>query len=634
VAFAAIGGDRRVCFDNSPHASVHLVADQMGVMPATAYTPAAASGAARVVDTRDGFVEGGPTVSVVAPGASVCPAVVGSPGQVAVVNITPVEATGHGFGALRSSDAPSNNTLGSAAVSNVNFGPGTVDPNPAFAVIGADGRVCFDNSPHSSIQLIIDQMGSLPSSAFVPASASGATRLIDSRTGLVVGGTSVHSVGPGEAVCARAVGNAGDVAVLNGTPVEAGGAGFMAVRGSDAPSNNTLGEQAVSNWNFAPGSVDPNVAFAEIGPDGRICVDNSQHITVQMILDQAGYLTAGTFNPAATTGAARLVDTRRNFIADPAALPGPGTTTTTTLPGTAVEAPSAPVGLAATAGPGTITLDWSAPVSNGGAPVEHYRVERSINDTSSWSHRATVTAPPFTDTHLATSDVYFYRVQAGNSAGWGPWSQLAAEQPDPPTVPGAVTDLRAVPGNGTVTVRWAPPSSDGGAPITQYQVRRHSDEYCQAGVAAAIIVDAEATTLEALFSGLTNGAGYCFTVAATNVAGSVVSQGVRAWPGRPTIPAPCSAVAYSYPVQGGGIEWYVDFSWATPEHDGGFPITSYSVVWHDETSDGVWTETLTADARYTTWQDATPGHLVTVYVTAVNAIGHSQPCLAVNVAVG
>jgi hypothetical protein len=358
-----------------------------------------------------------------------------------------------------------------------------------------------------------------------------------------------------------------------------------------------------------------------------------------MILDQAGYLTAGTFSPAATTGAVRLVDTRRDLVADPATLPGPvttttTTTTTTTLPGTVVQAPSAPVGLAATAGPGGITLDWSPPVSDGGAPVDQYRIERSINDTSSWSHRATVTTPPFTDTHLATSDVYFYRVQAGNSAGWGPWSELAAEQPDPPTVPGPVTDLRAVPGDGTVSVRWTAPSEDGGAPITQYQVRRHSDEYCQAGVAATIVVDAEATTLEALFSGLTNGAGYCFTVAATNVAGSVVSQGVRAWPGRPTTPAPCSAVAYSYPVQGGGIEWYVDFSWATPEHDGGFPITSYSVVWHDETSDELWTETLTADARYTTWQDATPGHSVTVYVTAVNATGQSQPCLAVNVAVG
>jgi hypothetical protein len=43
---------------------------------------------------------------------------------------------------------------------------------------------------------------------------------------------------------------------------------------------------------------------------------------------------------------------------------------------------------------------------------------------------------------------------------------------------------------------------------------------------------------------------------------------------------------------------------------------------------------LTADARYTSWQDATPGHSVTVYVTAVNAIGHSHPCLALNVAVG
>src|SRR5690606_14927827 len=118
---------------------------------------------------------------------------------------------------------------------------------------------------------------------------------------------------PGAAVCAQAVGDPGDVAALNGTPVEATAAGFMAVRSSSAPSNNTLGTDAASNWNFGPGPVDPTVAFAEIGPAGMICVDNSTLATVQMVLDQAGYLPAGQLTPATTTGAARVVDTRRGF---------------------------------------------------------------------------------------------------------------------------------------------------------------------------------------------------------------------------------------------------------------------------------------------------------------------------------
>ena len=74
----------------------------------------------------------------VAPGAAVCPGAVGDPGDVAVLNLTPVEATGPGYGAVRASDAPSNNSLGEKAVSNVNFRLGSVDPNVAFASIGAD----------------------------------------------------------------------------------------------------------------------------------------------------------------------------------------------------------------------------------------------------------------------------------------------------------------------------------------------------------------------------------------------------------------------------------------------------------------------------------------------------------------
>ena len=44
-----IGG---LCFVNSVHTSVHLVADHLGAIVGSAYTPAAASGApVRVVDT-------------------------------------------------------------------------------------------------------------------------------------------------------------------------------------------------------------------------------------------------------------------------------------------------------------------------------------------------------------------------------------------------------------------------------------------------------------------------------------------------------------------------------------------------------------------------------------------------------
>jgi hypothetical protein len=81
--------------------------------------------------------------SEVAPSARRCFEVSGAPGDVAVVNLTPILAQGIGHGLLVSSDVTSVPTA-----SNVNYSPGSVDPNVALAPIGADGRVCFVNSEH------------------------------------------------------------------------------------------------------------------------------------------------------------------------------------------------------------------------------------------------------------------------------------------------------------------------------------------------------------------------------------------------------------------------------------------------------------------------------------------------------
>jgi hypothetical protein len=620
VALAAIGADGRVCFDNSPHAAVQLVADQMGVMPATAYQPASATGARRLLDTRRLFVEGGPATGALAPGASVCPKAVGDPGRVAVVNVTPLEATNGGFGAVRASDAPSNNTLGEAAVSNVNFRVGSVDPNLAFAKIGSDGRICFDNSPHATIHLIIDQMGSLPADALVPAAASGATRLIDTRRGLVVGGTATHSIAPGAAVCAKAVGQPGDVAVVNGTPVDAGGAGFMAVRASDAPSNNTLGDQAVSNWNFDVASVDPNVAFAKIGPDGSICVDNSPHATVQMVLDQAGYIPSGRFTPPAATGAARLVDSRRDFVAAPAPPPPPPEATV----------PGPPTGLSATAGPGSLALHWNPPTDDGGTPIDEYRLERGATGSGPWTLVAETVNTSHTDVHLSPSIDHWYRVIAHNAVGWGSPSSPLSGRALPPGVPGPVRNLSPTSDDTNVTLTWLPPSDDGGAGITHYIVRNALN--CnQNSSSASNPLTIPTFTHTALISGTT----YCYTVSAVNAAGTGPGLVLEVRVGRPTAPAPCPMLASWYPVQDGSVSWSLELSWNTPADDGSSPITSYAVSWFDAvTTATIHTEVLPATARTAFLDQVDPGKGYQASVRASNAGGLGVACLTAVVTPG
>lgn len=97
----------------------------------------------------------------------------------------------------------------------------------------------------------------------------------------------------------------------------------------------------------------------------------------------------------------------------------------------AVTAPGAPTGLTATAGVGQVSLAWTAPASNGGAPITDYRVEYSANDGVSWStfSDGVSTATTAAVTGLTAGAAYLFRVSAINSAGTGAASATATATP-------------------------------------------------------------------------------------------------------------------------------------------------------------------------------------------------------------
>lgn len=100
--------------------------------------------------------------------------------------------------------------------------------------------------------------------------------------------------------------------------------------------------------------------------------------------------------------------------------------------------------------------------------------------------------------HVITAAVYDQEWWVGNAA------PVAVNVADPPGVPTGVT---VTPGSdGTATVSWTAPEDDGGSPLTGYVVRT--------GTATQV-----ATSSPYVFTGLTNGAPYTFSVAARNAAG-------------------------------------------------------------------------------------------------------------------
>lgn len=228
----------------------------------------------------------------VAPSETYCvPTRFAVPGDFVLLNITPIGAVHRGHGTVHASGTPA------PAVASVNFGPGTVDPNVAITKVGDDGHVCFTNSRHGAVDVVMDQLAVAPADAFRLPTPDGAVRIADTRIGL--GGARLRRA---ETRClAIDGGDPGEFAAINTTPVGAVTSGNAAlhVSGSEPP--------AIANVNFRPGSIDPNLAIARIGPDGSVCITNSPHGPVDVVLDLFAIGETGTFLDG---DAVRLADSR------------------------------------------------------------------------------------------------------------------------------------------------------------------------------------------------------------------------------------------------------------------------------------------------------------------------------------
>jgi len=133
-----------------------------------------------------------------------------------------------------------------------------------------------------------------------------------------------------------------------------------------------------------------------------------------------------------------------------------------------VTTPGAVAGLTATADVAQVTLSWTAPTSDGGAPITGYHLYVGTTaDFRGASPLATLTGTVVTVTGLAGGTTYYFRVAAVNRAGEGPGADTQAV---PVTTPGAPASLTATPGDSRVTLSWAAPASDGGSPVREYIV--------------------------------------------------------------------------------------------------------------------------------------------------------------------
>ncbi|MBN9366458.1 fibronectin type III domain-containing protein [Acidovorax sp. YS12] len=166
----------------------------------------------------------------------------------------------------------------------------------------------------------------------------------------------------------------------------------------------------------------------------------------------------------------------------------------------------------------------------------------------------------------------------------------------PVAVPGAPRNVQAEPGDGSATLRWDAPASDGGGAITGYAVTANG---------AATNCTAPGCTVV----GLANGTAYTFAVKARNAAGDSAPATASATP-RSVPGAPTGLVA----TPGNGE---VTLVWVAPASDGGAAIGGYSVA----VSPGGTCVPSPATATTCTATGLANGQEYTFTVTAANVAG-------------
>jgi hypothetical protein len=238
--------------------------------------------------------------------------------------------------------------------------------------------------------------------------------------------------------------------------------------------------------------------------------------------------------------------------------------------------PGQPTNLTVTADDQAVFVSWQPPASNGGAPIDYYRVIATDTATTKTTQRSISLFAPCVQcttvyfSGLVNGDSYVFTVAAHNSTGLGlPTSPSASVTPIhvPFLADSWPQNVTATISGQTATVTWSPPANTNGLPIDRYLIQMNDRTLTPASgnVYYAGWKYACGTCTSVTFTGLSAADTYDFFVYAHNNgnATAIASYGSGGGSNRVTATDPsCPAGQVCVSVDGasndGAIQWRAD----------------------------------------------------------------------------
>ncbi|MFW3147028.1 MAG: fibronectin type III domain-containing protein [Thermoplasmatota archaeon] len=271
--------------------------------------------------------------------------------------------------------------------------------------------------------------------------------------------------------------------------------------------------------------------------------------------------------------------------------------------------PTPPRDLSARAGDGFVDLTWTTPLNPGSLDLSGYDVYRGESSGTFSLLASLSTIPHYNDTNVINGRTYYYHVRAKNPAlDSVPSPEVQATPLGVPDTPG---EFKAEGGYKKVDLTWMHPVSDGGTPITGYNIYRVNGP-----IEIVIPMDSDGTgwTDEVVESGTE----YEYGISAVNLVGeSPIGGPVTATPvSEPSPPLNLSLES------GDGFSM---LTWEPPVSDGGMPIREYNIYRGDDGAQPVLIRTLGPNNLEYNDTSVHNGIEYSYHVRVSNLIGESLP---------